>query len=285
MSAYIGHFRSAYLECLEALNSVNNREDLLDEIKRVRSNTNTIDLLIHFSTESKPHINRIKNKDYNVINEEEIEPFENISFSSIWEGLDQNSKKTTFDFLKLLVLLSNLYLENEFLEKSNSEKFNTPDIPKLSTETNSKKKKDKRKKKKKKTSTELVVTNLDDEPKVRDFPEGGGGLSSIDDVKEIFKGIKGEGVMSELIDDVMLEIQKPDAFKNNKVKMNPEEEAQMKMIGSMFGIPDDQLGAIIGLSKKITNQFSKKMTNESMDQAELAKCAENLMMNISGGKK
>ena len=262
---YLTDFFDTYIQCIDEIKNVTDRDDFKEELLRLQTinEEEKMDIVKHFISKINVHKHKIKEiKDMNIILDNNIECFKNVSIVDCWEDIDKN---IFLKYFKLLLLISDKIIS-------------TSSVGSVVQEMNKKKKK----KKNKKNKTQTIGESTGDGNNASDAAGtagsgAGGGLNSIDDIKGIFKGTSTENLMSNMIDSVVSELKNPKKENDETNNISHEENEQMKNICGMLNLDPSSLQHVFGVAKKIGNQFNRQFENSEVDKNELLKCAQTLM--------
>ena len=99
-------------------------------------------------------------------------------------------------------------------------------------------------------------------------------------MKSAFKGIgeEGEGIMSDMIDSIVTELN--DTSESKKSKMTEKERIQMNALGGMLNMDTSQIEGVFGVAKKISSEFQNRLQSDAVDSNQLLNVAQNLLQNI-----
>jgi hypothetical protein len=279
-SRYYQQFVQVYRDCVKLIASVTDREDF--ELLNASIDSTKYDSIISRFSETTP-----VSLSMDTFTDCKWEPFMDASLCNAWDELITVHNEV-YEYTKLLALLSKLcnesvrtVVESKHSKVSEvSEVCSTPSsapsiapssapsiAPSIapSRASNRKKGKKRGKKKGKKKKSGVKKQNKD--------------VGSIDAVKNVFKGTSGEGVMSEMIDSIVNELQEPGGS-NTSVSMSEDERKQMDMLSGMLNISPDQIQGVFGVAKKISSKFGDKLNSDSINSNELLDAAQNLLKNM-----
>jgi len=259
-SKFHQQFIQVYVDCVKQIATTSEREDF--EILVSKCDNNQLDyqaIIQHFSTGNSD--------DMNFGEDGEWEPFgEEASLCNAWDDIS-SVQKEILECIKMLIMLSNLCLnsaDGSGVGVGLSKTVEPKPISSFKKKRGNKKKRRKMKKKKEKE---------------KEKEKGVESLNSIDNVKDVFKGTSGEGVMSDMIDSIVNELHEPSTTTSD-VKMSKQEAKQMEMLGGMLNISPDQMKGVFGVAKKISGDFSEKLNSDEINSNELLEAAQNLLKNM-----
>ncbi len=249
-------FVQVYTDCISLIVKVSDREDfeLLNEDKEGNYNSR----ILHMSKTAPTVV------DCNVFLNNEWEPFQEASLCNAWEILNEVHDEI-YGYIKMLVSLSKSLTNVESNSTENKDQLmekkedNTVHVNKTSKKKSRKKRKNRKKNKK----------NINKS----------GGLQTIDSVKDVFKGTSGEGVMSNMIDSIVTELNTK-KLDTSTESMTEAERKQMEMLSGMLNIDPKQIQGVFGVAKKISNKFGDELNSDSINSNELLGAAQNLLKKM-----
>ena len=241
-------FRQTYIDCVQQIYEITDREDFQLYLNYTKDLESFNKIILEYSESSSKAITG----DIGTLFEEPWSPFKHgeqeANLLDAWNSISEDNQKVIFQYLKMLSVLSGLCVVP---------KIDVDDKPVSDKPVSNKKKRRKKKKKKKKNKEE-----------------------SIESVKSAFKGIgeEGEGIMSDMIDSIVTELN--DTSESKKSKMTEKERIQMNALGGMLNMDTSQIEGVFGVAKKISSEFQNRLQSDAVDSNQLLNVAQNLLQNI-----
>lgn len=308
---YLVQFEEKFKELIDTLSNKFPNKLEIKVYKKSLTILNYTKIAKHFTDSLKPYSNLITNSDETLFNKS-IEFIDQINFCEIWKSnLTNNDKKSLWQYIQILYLLSTLIQSNNNLIKSDNKSTddilskpldqmlsNTVDVTLSNTVdemlsktademlTNSVDKKTFKISETEETIHNLInnmKTNLKDDKIKLDLNNIS--KDQIDDATSVVKKqFESNNIMDDMINEINSELTNIVDHKNDsnveEVKDESFNNPQIDMMSKMLNIDKGGLGNIMNIANKISQKFQSRVENGELNPEDLMTSAQQMLQSM-----
>tara|TARA_B100001248_G_C27397438_1_gene466652 strand:- start:4699 stop:5622 length:924 start_codon:yes stop_codon:yes gene_type:complete len=305
-SFYLQQFEEKFKELINELSVKFPDKIEIEVYKRSLNKLDYIKIVKHFAEQLQPYSNLVSESNDDLFKIEKLEFIDQISFNEIWESdLGETDRKSIWQYIQILYLLSNLIIDNSISENKtnikdnkqcdiengeNSECTNSNEsvstnneIPNIDGDFS----------KSQETINKMIetmktnISNTDKEQLDINNISKEQIENATNEVKNRFQSSDNDNnIMGDMITEINKELNnmvdnKDDSNNNDN---NSEFNPQLDMMSKMLNIDSKGLGGIMNIANRVSQKFQDRVESGDLNPNDLMQSAQSMLMGMQNMK-
>ena len=312
-SFYLQQFEEKFKELINELSTKFTDKIEIEVYKRSLDKLDYTKIVKHFAEQLQPYSNLVSESNDDLFKIEKLEFIDQISFNEIWESdLGETDRKSIWQYIQILYLLSNLIIDNSISENKTNIKDNKQcDIDNKQCDIDNDENIECN------DSNESVSTNNEIPNIDGDFSNSQETINKMietmktnisntdkeqldinniskeqienatNEVKNRFQSSDNDdNIMGDMITEINKELNnmvdnKDEVDNNNN---NSELNPQLDMMSKMLNIDSKGLGGIMNIANRVSQKFQDRVENGELNPNDLMQSAQSMLMGMQNMK-